>query len=244
MKSHADALKFKMTRVVLYAATIAGVLSMGLIGSTSLAQQARVTKVSGRKAIVQFPKEMTPTVGQIIELGGSGDSSGNSSSGGGDSRGTIIGGSASLSSLSSNVGGGSGATSSTTKVSAEARYGWNTGVLEYGLIALFGMDSSSGASTTQFGGGGFADYNLVENSPGAEMVYGVGGQGTYSMVSGGGASSSVMNFFGGGQFKWFPLGNSVAIRGDGGYQYGSTSTNGTSISNSGFVLKAGFSVYF
>jgi hypothetical protein len=91
------------------------------------AQQAKVVKVSGKKAIVQFPDDARPRVGQMIDLGGGGESS-MGGGGGSDSRAMIIGGSAELENESTS----GSSSSSTTSLGVTARYGWNAGDMEYG----------------------------------------------------------------------------------------------------------------
>ncbi len=212
------------------------------LSSIATAQQAKVVKVSGKKAIVQFPEDARPKVGQMIDLsGGGGESSGG---GGGDgSRATIIGGSAELSNLST-----SGSTSSTTSLGVTARYGWNGGEMEYGPVGTISYSSATGSSARVLEAGGFFDYNLVPNTPGTDLVYGVGAEGkfgsTSATVGNAETTGSRMTFQGGGQVKWFPLGNTVALRGDAVYRYISTSSGGVSSNTSGLVVEGGFYIYF
>lgn len=224
-------------------------ISLGTLGLATVvlfslganAQTAKVVKVSGKKAIVQFPDDARPRVGQTIDLsgGGGGDMGGG---GGGGSRATIIGGSAALSSLS--AGGGS----STTQLEVSARYGWNNGTMEYGPLGALTYASSTGSSSRVIAAGGFFDYNLVENTPGNDLVYGLGAQASFASTSRTPGSAEVtgtqMSFQGGGQFKWFPLGNTVAVRGDAVYKYTSWSEGGISGNDSGIVVLGGFYIYF
>lgn len=210
--------------------------------SAASAQQAKVIKVSGKKAIVQFPDDVRPKVGQMIELGGGGGES-MGGGGGSDSRAMIIGGSAALENRST-----SGSSSSTTSLGVTGRYGWNAGEMEYGGLAGLSYTSATGSSARVIEAGGFFDYNLVPNTPGTELVYGLGAEGKFgslsSTVGNAEVSGSVMTFQGGGQLKWFPLGNSVAIRGDAVYRYASKSEGGASSNTSGLVVQGGFYIYF
>jgi hypothetical protein len=221
-----------------------GIATALLLSLGAQAQTAKVVKVSGKKAIVQFPDDARPKVGQTIDLSGGGGSSDMGSSGGG-SRDTIIGGSASISSLSTTVGSNS---SSRTDFSVSAQYGWNSGVMEYGPIAALTYSSSSGTSSRVLAAGGFFDYNFVPNTSGHDLVYGLGAQGLFGSASTSVGSAEVsatqMTFQGGGQLKWFPLGNTVAIRGDAVYRYTSSSSNGSSTNTSGIVIQGGFYIYF
>jgi hypothetical protein len=161
---------------------------------------------------------------------------------GGGSRATIIGGSAALSSLS--AGGGS----STTSLEVDARYGWNNGTMEYGPIGSLTYTSSTGSSARVIAAGGFFDFNLIPNAVGTDMVYGLGALGQFGSTSTSVGNAEVtgtqMLFQGGGQMKWFALGNTVAIRGDAVYRYISNSSGGTSTNTSGFVVQGGLYVYF
>lgn len=220
-----------------------GLATIVLFSLGANAQTAKVVKVSGKKAIVQFPDDARPRVGQTIDLGGGGGGDmGGGGGGGGGSRATIIGGSAALSSLS--AGGGS----STTQLEVNARYGWNNGTMEYGPIGTLTYASSTGSSSRVLAAGGFFDFNLVPNTPGNDMVYGLGAQGQFGSTSTSVGNAEVtgtqMMFQGGGQMKWFALGNTVAIRGDAVYRYISNSSGGTSTNTTGFVVQGGFYIYF
>lgn len=205
------------------------------------ADQAKVLKVQGKKAIVQFPDDARPRVGQLIDLGGSGSEVSMAAGHGSGSRNIIVGGSAAFSSLTSST---SSASSSTLDLLA--RYGWNKGEMEYGGIGSFYYTSVTGSSTRQIGVGGFFDYNLIPNTPGTELVYGAGGELQYAMVSvttgAAESSSSLIRLQGGGQVKWFPFGNTVAIRGDLVYRYQQSGSPTTTIS--GLVALGGLYVYF
>lgn len=218
-----------------------GFATVVLLSLGANAQTAKVVKVSGKKAIVQFPDDARPKVGQTIDLSGGGG--GDMGGGGSGSRATIIGGSASLSSLTN-----SSSSSSTTGMEVTARYGWNAGEMEYGVLGNLQYSSSTGSSSTILGGGGFFDYNLVPNTSGTSLVYGLGAEGQFGTIStttgSASVSGTVMTFQGGGQLKWFPLGNDVAIRGDVVYRYISTSSAGVSSNTSGFVVQGGFYIYF
>lgn len=219
-----------------------GIATVVMLSLGANAQTAKVVKVSGKKAIVQFPDDARPKVGQTIDLSGGGDGgdTGGVSSG---SRETIIGGSASISNLSQ-----SQSSSSTTSLQISGTYGWNTGTMEYGPLAVLTYSTTTGSSARLLAAGGFFDYNFVPNTPGNDLVYGLGVEGFFGSTSASTGSADVTGtqttFQGGGQLKWFPLGNTVAIRGDVVYRYSSTSTAGTSTNTSGIVVEGGFYIYF
>ena len=160
------------------------------------------------------------------------------------SRAMIIGGSTELSSFTQ-----SGASTSTTAFTFDGRYGWNAGVMEYGALGFFGYTSTTGRSTRALLAGGFFDYNFVPNAPGTEIVYGVAAAarlGQYAVTTGNAEfSGTVMQLDVGAQLKWFPLGNTVAIRGDVLYRIenigDSVKLSGT---GTGLVARAGLYVYF
>lgn len=226
---------------------VAFLLGALLATSVSQAQQAKVVKVQGRKAIVQFPDDIKPKVGQTFDVGGGVSMGGG---GGNGSRAMIVGGSAELSSLTTST-----SSTSATALAVSGRYGWNKGQMEYGGIAGLTYSSSPGTSSRLLEVGGFFDYNMDPNDPGVEMVYGFGGLaklGSAAATTGNTESTGMkMTFEGGGQLKWFPFGNSVAVRGDAVYRF--ISNNGQALTGSatntsntvtGFVIYGGLYVYF
>lgn len=221
---------------------------IGVFASSSVfAQQAKVIKVQGRKAIVQFPEDNRPRVGQVLDLSGgavsiAGES--HSSSGPSGPRSMIIGGSGELSSLTP-----SGSSTSSTRLALDARYGWNMGIMEYGAIGTISYYSTTGSSSRKLEAGGFFDYNLVPNVTGTDLVY--GGMATAKIgqlgYTAGNAelSGTLMTLEFGGQLKWFPLGNNVAVRGDVLYRLESVADSVKVYAlGSGLVAKAGFYIYY
>lgn len=235
---------------LLFAVTLATVFTQ-----TAFAQTVRVTKVSGKKAIVVRESGPPLKVGMTLNAGGGGDefSESDMSSGGGGgsgSRDRTIGGLANLSTTSSSASTG-GAKNSASAVSVTAIYGWNKKDMEYGPRFTLRrtsdkIGSAPARSSTRFGFGGFFDYNFSPNVPGKEMLYAAGATLDYfrDSASGGGSSTSTIDLFVGPALKWFPLGNSVAIRGDAGLDYARTSANGVTITAMTFLVRAGLQVYF
>lgn len=206
------------------------------------AQQAKVLKVQGKKAIVQFPDDVKPRVGQLIEVGTASSEGSLTAGHGTGSREMIIGGSASFSSLTT-----SSSSASTSTLDLSGRYGWNKGEMEYGGLGSFYYTSTTGSSSRTIGAGGFFDYNAIPNLSGTELVYGAGAEAIYAMISttvgSAETSATTLRLQGGGQMKWFPFGNTVAVRGDLVYRY---QQNGgtTSSTTSGLVALGGLYVYF
>jgi len=225
---------------------IIGAVLVLLTANHAYAQTVKVLKVSGRKAIVQTAPGTELKVGQTLNveddaLGEGSDKSSFPPSNG--KRANSAGFSGDLSAV--NAGHTNGTASLTTTIfDLNAFYGWNKVTMEFGPRLGLSSVSAGGSNTSQYTAGGFFDYNFVPNNPGTELVYGAGGTvdlGTASQSSG---SGSVMNFFAGGNLKWFPLGISVAVRGDAGLVYYKTSTSGDTITQTGFMIKGGFQVYF
>ena len=218
------------------------IVGVGIIHIGAQAQEARVIKVQGKKAIVQFDDGYKPKVGEILGGGADSDAGGGMSASG--ARNTILGGSAEFSNLTTNPGG-----ASTSALSLSARYGWNAVDMEYGPTGSFSYSTAANSSSRAIGIGGFFDYNLVPNKVGNDMVYGLGALGEYITTTTTAGStetnSSSMRLEIGGQVKWFALGNSVAIRGDGVYSYRQdTPASGTSTTRTGFIVRGGLYVYF
>ena len=216
-----------------------------ILAPSAFAQQAKVLKVSGRKAIVQFPDDARPKAGQMIDLGVGGVSSMSSDSGVHKTTGArsqMFGGSGEFSNLTN-----SSSSVSTSTFQLEGRYGINQGEMEFGGLLAFLYRSSTGTSSRSIGPGGFFDYNLVPNRPGTELVYGGGALAQYFAVStttgSAEASSSTLRFELGGQLKWYPLGDQLAVRGDLVYRYDQNSGT-TSYTTTGFVVKGGLYFYF
>jgi len=226
-----------------------------LSGALVHAQNVRVTKVSGKKAIVVRESGPPLKVGMLLTGGGDnfsesdleGMGSSRTSTHAAGDRNNTIGGSASVSSSSTD---NSGTSTSSTSLNFSAYYGWNKKQIEYGprlnMRYLSSSSGSSSSSSTSFGFGGFFDYNFSPNVPGKELLYAAGATLDYmnSSASGGGSSTSTIELFVGPAIKWFPLGNSVAIRGDGGLNYARASADSKTSTTTTFLVRAGLQVYF
>jgi hypothetical protein len=222
------------------------------------AQNVRVTKVSGKKAIVVRESGPPLKVGMLLTGGGDefneSDLDSNVASSGRSSksvgpRNNTIGGSAKLASTSTSSSGG-GSKSTFTDIALTGFYGWNKKTMEYGPRFTLARSSSkvgnTSSSSTTFGLGAFFDYNFSPNVPGKEMLYALGATFDYlsSSTSGGGKSTSTMDFFVGPGLKWFPLGNSVAVRGDAGLEYARSGSGSTTTTGTTFLVRGGLQVYF
>jgi hypothetical protein len=230
------------------------ILPMLALGICAHAQNVRVIKVSGKKAIVERESGPPLKVGMILNVSGDDSSEADQEASGGSgkmrapgSRNHTLGGGVSLSTTSTD----SGTTkTSSTAIDLDARYGWNKKIMEFGPHFRLGRSSTktgtTDISTTTFGIGGFFDYNFQPNLPGTEMVWAAGATADYrnSSPSTGSSDTSTIDFFIGPALKWFPLGNSVAVRLDAGLDYARSSTNTTTATSTTFLAHAGLQVYF
>ena len=229
-------------------------IALLVLGTTSFAhaQTAKVIKVKGQQAIVQFPAGTAPQVGQQINLGGGGvaDSSGAPVAGLGSRKNSIGLGVNSLSFMNRSSK-SNGVTTSTgvTGINLNGRYGWNTGRMEFGPIVRLEYESADNTTTRFMGVGGFFDYNFTPNVSGQKLVY--AGTGDLSFGQSGtkqgsfDSTSTVIALFLGGSIKWFGLSDSFAIRGDAGFSYdSSTPDSSNAVTNVGAVVRAGIATYF
>jgi hypothetical protein len=218
------------------------VLASMSVGSLAQAQQAKVIKVKGQQAIVQFPNGVAPVIGEMIPVGGEAVSERGEKS----SR-------ASREHLLAIIGSiyffnNSATSNSTTGFSAQGRYGWNLETFEFGPLGEIDYSSTTGQSDRTLLGGGFFDFNFVPNKPGNEMIYGVGATADIGQVSSTKASiestTSQFDLFAGGNLKWFGLSDNVALRGDAGFSMTRTTFNGQNTTISGLLIKGGLAFYF
>lgn len=222
------------------------------LASAAHAQTAKVIKVKGQQAIVQFPQGTSPQVGQQINLGGGGvsDSDGTPMAGLGSRKNSIGLGLNSLSFVNrSSKSNGVTTSTSVTGIALNGRYGWNTGRMEFGPIVRLEYSSADNSSTRFMGIGGFFDYNFNPNVSGQKIVY--AGTGDLSFGQSGtkqgsfDSTSTVIALFLGGSIKWFGLSDSFAIRGDAGFSYdSSTPDSNSATTNVGAVVRAGIANYF
>lgn len=219
------------------------------IGSLCFAQQAKVIKVKGQQAIVEFPDDVKPKVGQVVEVGPGGSSTANTANldagipGVGGRDHTVGISAAQFSYFNSSV-----TNKNTTALQLQGRFGWNLGQFEVGPIVGLSYSSTESISAMSFGGGGFVDVNLTPNQPGVDFVFGIGAEGMASSISqkvlSKETSSTEMTAAGGGFVKWFIPRTTVALRGDLDFYYDRITLGSTNTDTTGPLLKAGFQVYF
>lgn len=176
------------------------------------AERAVIQQMKGRRAIVQFEKDIPFSVGQKIYL--------NSDDGTEYGvrrenrnfleRKNLISIAAGFSSAELDQG--------TTKTSAtfyniNVRYGWNQEQYEFGPftnMTFAKYKNSSEISSYQFGG--FFDYNFIPNKPGEDIIYGAYGEGSFGNNKNAGVSNTSLIIAGGGFVKWFIFSPALAVR--------------------------------
>jgi hypothetical protein len=212
------------------------------VGSVALAQEAKVIKVKGQQAIVTFPSGVKPQVGQTIDLGGGGVTGDAEAGVGTGSRNHTLALSGEFSILNSN-------SNTTTALAVTGRYGWNQETLEFGPIATLGYSSSPNLSSRTIQGGGFFDFNFTPNKSGVRGVMGATadaqfGQVASKVASNPEVSSTVMEFFVGGVYKYFGFADNVAVRGDAGLQYNRLTSGSTTTTETGLMTRLGLQFYY
>lgn len=221
---------------------LSSLLVITSLASFAHAQQAKVIKVKGQQAIVQFPPGTPPVVGEMIPVGGEAQTESGAHTGRGSrahylaAGGTIY--------FTNN----SATSNSTTGFTLDGRYGWNQEIFEFGPLVTIAYESTTGSSSRKLAAGGFFDFNLVANKPGVPTVYGVGAYADFGQSSTTTGStdqtSSLVDVFVGGNVKWFGLADNVALRGDAGFSLGRSSINGQATTNSGLLIKGALAFYF
>lgn len=125
------------------------------------------------------------------------------------------------------------------------RGGWNFTKYEYGPIAqILYQSADSNNSITNFGAGGYFDYNFVPNAPGATDVYGIGGDAELSSlnikVAGTSTSTAGLAVNGGGFYKYFLFKSDTCLRLDGQIHLAAYDK----FTESGLRFLAGLQIYF
>ncbi len=207
-----------------------------LIPISSVAQQIRVEKVKGNKAVIEFSGDLTPGKTYSIR-----DKSGHNGV-----RKYVISGSMEFTS-STYAASSLSASVKHNDLNLSARFGWNYEVFEFGPIFGYRNIDSGYVDQhfTSFSGGVFVDYNFTPNHPEASAIFGLTGEGIFgSLTPNSGSSASTTGFFAGGFFKWFGLTDSTALRADLGYDYLKTTADTSNNTLQGFVFRGGIATYF
>ena len=205
-----------MTKTILVLSVIFGL-------SIANAQTFKVTKIAGKKAIVEVSDPGLISVGETYNVG----EGGSSTTGGPTSFKREYG-----IDLSGSIESRSGSTS----VSLAGGFLWNMKSYEFGPILSIFNASGGGTSITTTGVGAIGYYNFVENKVGNNGIPSVVGR--VSMLSQTGSSST--NISAGGNYRWFMLSGDHALSFSALYNMQQTSGNSTSY----ISIEAGIATYF
>ena len=190
---------------------------------TANAQTFKVTKIQGKKAIVEVNDPNLISTGMTYDVGGGSSKSSGKGTGKRDNAIAIEAGE--ISSIGS---------PSRTNIEFRGSYLWNMKSWEAGPIVGMKSVSPGNTSTTTFGAFGY--YNLNENKPGVETV--LSALGSVRILSGSGSSTTTIDL--GGNYRWFLLSSDHCFSFSGVYRINQYSGS----SESGFVLNAGIATYF
>lgn len=170
------------------------------------AERAVVQQMKGKRAILQFEKDIPFSVGQRVYL--------NSEDGSEIGvrkelrnpleRKNSINFSAELSSTDTSP-------TATTTYAISARYGWNMSKYEYGPLGTFTYAKAS-SELSRYELGGFFDFNVIPNNPGEDFIWGGYGEGTIGNSKVANTNKSLTVFTGGAFAKWFIFSPMLAFR--------------------------------
>lgn len=208
------------------------------VHTSAFAQKIKVRKVKGSQAIIDFSGgSLVP--GQVYEL--SPDEFGDASMSQ-PMRKYLISISAALSSTKADAAG----SENETDFSLTGRFGWNHATYEFGPLGGYASNATGSITSTIFRLGGWADYNMIANTPGEIFIYGLGGSLSLGQSDyGAGSKRDLMNVFAGPFVKWFPTGSNAGFRIDLGYAYQKESGGiGSDVTVSGLVSEIGLIGYF
>ena len=220
-------------------------LSLILAGHAYAGERAVVQQMKGRRAIIQFEKDIPFSVGQKVYL---------SSEDGTElgirkelrnplERKNLIGLTTAFENQEYEVKSGSTKVKTTvTAYEVAARYGWNMEQYEFGPLATMSYSKQKGGSeSSRYTIGGFFDFNLIPNKPGEDFIFGAYGEGSIGNTKAASVSRSLTNLTGGGFVKWFFLSPMLAFRANLYYSYEMQSNDATQTSTG---LGVGLSHYF
>lgn len=215
------------------------ILASVLTSSMAMAQQFKVEKVKGNKAVIEFSgANLSP--GRTYAIGGA---SSEDDSGGSGDRKYVIGGSFDLQFLTYSSSALAGTSSKDNLMGLLGRFGWNLENYEVGIIAGYTNSETSTTNSAAIKAGAFFDYNLTPNRPGENSIYGASAEGSYTSITSS-TGGSILGLFVSGFAKWFVFGPSTALRVDAGYSYDKGSYTSYSTTTQGLAVRGGLSTYF
>ncbi len=230
----------KQKNLKILVATLVLQLAFLALSQDAFATNGKVIKAKGRKVLIELPIDPRLQPGDTVGLDTLELRSPSSARMNGGGRGLTLGGSTDIHFYSRSNG-----YQGESAFIVQGRGGWNAANFEYGPIAkisYIGPDSNS--NTTIFAFGGFLDYNLVPNTPGTDIVYGVGGDAKIVSnnvkFAGTSTSSSGIELNGGGVYKYFLFRSDTCLRFDADLHI-ATNSNYT---ETGLLFLAGLQTYF
>lgn len=214
------------------------VFSILAFSSASFAQKIKVRRVKGNQAVIEFAGGNLQA-GQVYELAPDEFSESTVTS---SSRKYVTALSLSFMNTKSDAPGAS----NDTTITLNGKFGWNFGNYELGPLLTYASNQVGSTTISTYKVGGFADYNMISNTPGEAFVYGLGGTASMGQLDGGsGNKRDLMDFFVGPFVKWFPTGSSVGFRIDVGYIYQKQSGGvGGDATVTGLASAVGIVAYF
>lgn len=130
-------------------------------------------------------------------------------------------------------------------ISLNLRYGWNFSTIEIGPYAKYESNNIYGVQSSAYAIGGFLDYNLKPNKDGQQLIWGgTATLGFGSLNAGAGTGTNILGVFLGGFNKWFIFGPQGALRSELGYKYEQRSRASSSTSSNGFIANLLISFYY
>ena len=130
----------------------------------------------------------------------------------------------------------------------QARYGWSFSTLEFGVLVKLSSSDQGAGATNSFLGGGYFDYNLVNNRDPRNFIYGpfvlvATGSTQYPNATTGGSSTKLESNLG-GFITYFLAKSNTAIRGEAYYNYQQINTTAQQNSVAGFGFRGLLLFYF
>lgn len=217
-----------------------------LITSLSVAaERAVIQQMKGKRAIIQFEKDIPFSVGQKVSLS--------------SEDGTELGVSKenrnflerknsiemAINIYSSQMETKVNSTTSkatTTAYTMSGRYGWNRELYEFGPLAEFTYSKPENSDeSSRYAIGGFFDYNFIPNKPGEDFIFGAYGEGIIGSSKISNSNKSITGFTGGGFAKWFFFSPMLAARANLYLAYEKQGDNAQSTTTG---VQLGFTHYF
>jgi hypothetical protein len=206
----------------------------------TMAQQFKVEKVKGNKAVIEFSGGNL-AAGRNYSFGGSSSAENGGATGG--ARRYVVGGNFDLQYLTYTSSALAGTSSKDNLMGFLSRFGWNFESYELGFILGYTNTETASSSYSLIKGGTFFDYNLTANRAGETSVYGAGAEASYGSITSS-AGGSVLGVYASAFAKWFIFGPSTALRVDLGYSYDKGTYTSYSTTSQGMAVRGGLSTYF